>query len=64
MTSFRTIRHAFAFALLVLALACAAFGQTAIYIGFGPSLYTTAPYGAGNLSIFVFGKVDPSNLFS
>jgi hypothetical protein len=39
------------FALLALLLATSAFGQTAIYVGAGPSLYTTAPYGAGNLAI-------------
>ena len=51
MTSFKNIRHAFAFALLMLVLACGAFGQSAIYVGFGPSLYTTAPFGAGNVAI-------------
>ncbi len=40
-----------ALVLLVLLLATAAFGQTAIYVGGGPSLYTTAPFGAGNLAI-------------
>ena len=39
------------FALLVLLVATGAFGQTAIYVGAGPSLYTTAPFGAGNLAI-------------
>ena len=39
------------FALLVFVLATAAFGQTAMYVGAGPSLYSTAPYGAGNLAI-------------
>jgi hypothetical protein len=51
MVSLKTIGRAFAFALLMLALASAASAQSAIYIGFGPSLYTTAPYGAGNLAI-------------
>ena len=40
-----------ALVLLVLLLATAAFGQTAMYVGAGPSLYSTAPYGAGNLAI-------------
>ena len=40
------------FALLVLLLAAGAFAQT-IYVGAGPSLYTTAPFGAGNLAIGV-----------
>ena len=39
------------FALLVFVLATAAFGQTAMYVGAGPSLYSTAPFGAGNLAI-------------
>jgi hypothetical protein len=39
------------FALLALLLVSGAFGQTPIYVGFGPSIYTTAPYGAGNLAI-------------
>ena len=39
------------FMLLALLLATGAFAQTAIYVGAGPSLYTTAPYGAGNLAI-------------
>ena len=51
MTSFKTIGRAFAFALLMVVLAGGAFGQTSIYVGAGPSLYSTAPYGAGNLAI-------------
>ena len=47
----RTIGCPLAFAVFMLTLACTAFGQSAIYIGSGPSLYTTAPYGAGNLAI-------------
>ncbi|HZT29228.1 MAG TPA: hypothetical protein VFA33_05060 [Bryobacteraceae bacterium] len=39
------------FALLVLLVATGAFGQTAIYVGAGPSLYTTSPFGAANLAI-------------
>ena len=38
------------FALVVLLLATGAFAQT-IYVGAGPSVYTTAPFGAGNLAI-------------
>jgi hypothetical protein len=41
----------YVFVLLALLLAAGAFGQTAIYVGAGPSLYTTSPYGAGNLAI-------------
>lgn len=40
-----------ALALLVLLLATVASGQTAIYVGAGPSVYTTAPFGAGNIAI-------------
>ena len=47
MISFKAIC---AFALLMLVLASGAHGQN-IYVGFGPSLYTAAPYGAGNLAI-------------
>ena len=39
------------FALLALLVTTGAFGQTAIYVGAGPSLYTTAPFGAANVAI-------------